>query len=308
MKTRISAALAVLLSLSAANAQKTKGPVWTTAEKAAAESADFLVQGEYAGKGVGVQIAALGEGKFYLSEFSGGLPGAGWDKSAPKVSTVDTAAANTATKSLERATRKSPTLGAKAPDGAVVLFDGKANDLMKGEVKDGLLWAGAQTKGEYGSFHMHLEFRLPFKPMAPPSSQDRGNSGIYIHHRYECQVLDSFGLVYDRDQIKLPLKSDPKQWCGCFYKFKAADTPMCLPPLTWQTYDIDFTAAKFEGDTKTANARITVKHNGVLIHDDVEMPKGTGAGGRKPEIAKGPIIFQGHGNPVAYRNIWLTEK
>ena len=92
--------------------------------------------------------------------------------------------------SLKKIARKSPTLGAKAPKGAVVLFDGKANPLIKGEVKGGLLWAGSETTGEYGDFHMHVEFRLPYKPSAPPSSQDRGNSGLYLQNRYEIQVLD----------------------------------------------------------------------------------------------------------------------
>ncbi|MED5259678.1 MAG: DUF1080 domain-containing protein, partial [Verrucomicrobiota bacterium] len=103
-------------------------------------------------------------------------------------------------------------------------------------------------------------------------------------------------------------KSDPKQWCGCFYKFKTADTPMCFPPLSWQTYDIDFQAPKFENGKKVADATITVKHNGVIIHDKVRLPKGTGAGGGRKEVPKGPIIFQGHGNPVFYRNIWIIPR
>ena len=84
---------------------------------------------------------------------------------------------------------------------------------------------------------------------------------------------------------------------------------MCLPPLTWQTYDIEFTAARFGKDgAKTSDAVITVLHNGVKIHDAVKLPKGTGIGGTRPEGAEGPIIFQGHGNPVAFRNIWILRK
>jgi hypothetical protein len=83
---------------------------------------------------------------------------------------------------------------------------------------------------------------------------------------------------------------------------------MCFPPLTWQTYDIDFEAAKFDGaGKKTKNAIITVKHNGVTIHDKVEINGETGGG--KPETsAPGPIQLQGHGNPVFYQNIWVIEK
>ena len=81
---------------------------------------------------------------------------------------------------------------------------------------------------------------------------------------------------------------------------------MCFPPLVWQTYDIDFEAAKFGADgKKTKNAVATVKHNGVLIHDKFEIDGSTGGG--KPEAATpGPIQLQGHGNPVFYRNIWVV--
>ena len=314
-----------LLSLIAAPAnaddkKKPSVPVWTDPEKAKAEDPDFSLQGEYvpstdhkAAK-QGLQAVALSDGQFLVGVFSGGLPGAGWDGAAPMYETLDRVAL---TEKLgggevwQRTSRESPTLGAKPPKRAVILFDGKPTDAVSGEVKDGLLWAGGQTKAEFGSFRLHVEFRLPYKPAALPSSQDRGNSGLYLQNRYETQVLDSFGLVYDREVLSdvLSLKSDPKQWCGCFYKFKAADTPMCFPPLTWQTYDIDFTAAKFGADgKKTANTRITVVHNGVRIHDDVELPKGTGAGGGREEVPRGPIVFQGHGNPIAYRNVWLEEK
>ncbi|MDG2122917.1 MAG: DUF1080 domain-containing protein, partial [Verrucomicrobiales bacterium] len=218
--------------------------VWTDPVKAKAEDPGFAVQGEYGRKAAGTQVVALGDGQFYISAYNGGLPGAGWDGSDPVTSTGDEAVVRAATEGMKMMERTSPTLGRVAPDGAVVLVDGKANDLVKGEVRDGVLWAGAQTTGEYGSFSLHVEFRLPYKPGVAPSSQDRGNSGLYLHNRYEVQVLDSFGLIYDREKIGLPAKSDPKQWCACLYRFKTADVPMCLPPLQWQTYDIEFTAAK----------------------------------------------------------------
>ena len=300
----------VLFLVSPAFGAKPTGQIWTDPKKAEAEDPDYTVQGEYVGKSIGVQVVALGKGRFYVSTFKGGLPGAGWDKSAPVVASTDQAGVLAATKGMEKAERTSPTGGRKAPAGADVLVGDKVDaTLVKGGEKDGYLWAGAQTVKEYGDFTMHLEFRLPYKPLAAVTSQDRGNSGIYLQNRYEVQVLDSFGLVYDREQVKLPIKSDPKQWCGCFYKFKTADTPMCLPPLKWQTYDIEFTAPKFDGaGVKTSNATITVAHNGVKIHDAVKLPKGTGAGGGRKEVPEGPIVFQGHGNPVAFRNVWILEK
>ena len=83
---------------------------------------------------------------------------------------------------------------------------------------------------------------------------------------------------------------------------------MCFPPLTWQTYDIDFTAAKFEGGKKIAHARMTVKLNGVAIHQDVEVPKSTTASPKKEGPEPGFVYIQNHGNPVRLRNIWVLPK
>ncbi|MBP35848.1 MAG: hypothetical protein CMP31_09525 [Roseibacillus sp.] len=303
------ASTAILLSSMALGA-KPGGPIWTDPARAAREDPDFSIQGEYAGKGIGVQIAALGDGNFYVSRFKGGLPGAGWDKSAPTVELAEKAGAEVAIGSCQKIHRQSPTLGKSPPKGADVLV-GETIDpkLLKGKGGKGVLSPPAQSVKDYGDFTMHLEFRLPYKPKSPLSSQDRGNSGVYLQNRYEVQVLDSFGLVYDRAHVKVKIRSDPRQWCGCFYRFKTADLPMCLPPLAWQTYDIDFTAPRFDGEgKKTADATITVLHNGVKIHNAVNLPKGTGIGGTRPEVPRGPIIFQGHGNPVGFRNVWILER
>ena len=309
MRILLSTVLALTLSQVCCAAQLNRGPIWTNPEKAAEESPDFLLQGEYTTTEKGYQVVALGKGQYHISVYQGGLPGGGWDRSKIKALRLDTAGVKKHLGEAERVERRSPTLGIKPPKGAIVLFDGTNADAWDhGKITDGLLESGSQTTQTFGDFKMHLEFRLPFKPETRPSSQDRGNSGIYTFNRYETQVLDSFGLDLDRRNWKEQPDSDPTQWCGCLYKFKLADTNMCFPPLTWQTYDIEFTAPRFDGTKKVANARITVYHNGVKIHDNVELPKGTGAGGMRPEIARGPIVLQGHGNPVRYRNIWLVEK
>jgi hypothetical protein len=192
--------------------------------------------------------------------------------------------------------RKSPTLGAKPPEGAIVLFDGSGVGEFPGAkmTEDKLLLAGAFSKREFGDFTLHVEFRTPFMPNA--TGQARGNSGVYLQNRYEIQVLDSFGLNGESNE------------CGGLYSLKAPAVNMCLPPLTWQTYDIDFTAAKFDGDKKTRNARATIRHNGVAIYDDMEIPSLTPGGASTEAPGRGPFQLQWHGNPVTYRNIWVVEK
>ena len=114
---------------------------------------------------------------------------------------------------------------------------------------------------------------------------------------FEVQVLDSFGLAGKHDE------------CGGIYTIKDPDVNMCFPPLQWQTYDIDFTAAKFDKEgKKTANARITVQHNGVLIHNNVELPKRTAASPLGEGAVPGFLHLQDHSNPVRYRNIWVVKK
>jgi len=282
--------------------------VWTDPAVAAREDPDFLVQGEYAGKDSGLRVAAIGEGRFYVTHYAGGLPGAGWDAGKVPNEMVDAAGVTKAAQEMKKVERESPTAGAKPPAGALVLFDGSPNALVQGKVSDGLLWAGAKTTKDYGSFKLHVEFREPYRPSEPLTSQNRGNSGMYLQDRYETQILDSFGLVFDKAQVGLPIKSDPKQWCASFYTFKTPDVPMCFPPLRWQTYDITFQAARFDAEgKKTQNTTISVLHNGVKIHDAVELPHGTGAASKRTEKPTGPIVFQDHGEPVAFRNVWLLE-
>ncbi|MEX2286301.1 MAG: DUF1080 domain-containing protein [Planctomycetaceae bacterium] len=285
---------------------------------------DFAIQGEYEGTigkaaKLGAQVIALVDGKFDAVLYEMGLPGAGWSgktKVELKGQTKDGKTAFTGKNftgtiadgvfrgkaednvafEMKKVERKSPTLGAKPPEGAVVLFDGTNVDQWEvGHLEEKiLLGVPAKTKSPFGSFTLHIEFRTPFMPVE--RGQDRGNSGVYLLDQYEVQVLDSFGLSGENNE------------CGGIYQIAKPAVNMCLPPLSWQTYDIDFTAAKFEGDKKVAPAVAVIQHNGVKIHE-LKLPHATPGGGRMDEHP-GPFFLQdhGHGDPVRYRNIWVVEK
>jgi len=201
---------------------------------------------------------------------------------------------------FKKTVRRSPTLGLKAPAAAIVLFDGSnADEWTKGRLDkaNGILntdGGDILTKRKFQNYTMHVEFMLPFRPAA--RGQGRGNSGFYQVHHYEVQILDSFGLDGKNNE------------CGGIYSKVEPTLNMCLPPLVWQTYDADFTNAVREGDKLVKKARLTLKLNGVVIHDDVEIPGPTGGHRSEPEGTPGPILLQGHGNPLQFRNIWIVEK
>jgi hypothetical protein len=288
---------------------------------------DFAVQGEYSGtfgqEKWGAQVVALGNGTFQAVFLPGGLPGDGWDGKTrfrwEGKSEADYTLFNTREPGwvaslsrgeitghdpggkafrLTKVQRQTPTAGLKAPEGAVVLFDGSGTDAWQGgqTTPEGYLVAGERTKKSFHDFTLHLEFRTPFKPLA--RGQSRGNSGVYLQGRYEIQILDSFGLEGAFNE------------CGAIYRQRKPDLNMCFPPLSWQTYDIDFQAARYDDvGNKTRNAVITVRHNGVPVHDHVEITGPTGGAARRPEAGTpAPISLQNHGNPVVFRNIWIVEK
>jgi len=195
--------------------------------------------------------------------------------------------------------RKSPTLGAKPPAGAVVLLayePGKAPSL---EAWKNQKWhrdpegfvrvirrsgGNSSTQTFAGPWRMHVEFMSPFQPTA--RSQGRGNSGVFPPGGREIQVLDSFGL-----------EGKPNE-CGGIYKSHPPRVNMCLPPLSWQTYDVEYHPGGKGADGKNEPAWYKVVHNGVVIHEKLNLGR----------ARTGTLNLQDHGNPVSYRNIWFVVR
>ena len=318
----------VITLVLAASLVQAKGPKISDPAKV---DKDYALQGEYTGmltddgekRKVGVQVIAQGEGKFQAVIYPGGLPGDGWHpKSSVKRATAELKDGQVVFKddsssgvlkenkliisdssgklmgTLARVVRKSSTLGKKPPAGATVLFDGSnVTGWKNGRMtEDKLLMEGTTSLEEFQDHQRHIEFRVPYQPQ--DRGQGRGNSGIYVQGRYEVQMLDSFGLAGKQNE------------CGGLYSVKDPDLNMCYPPLQWQTYDFQYTAARFDDQGKLVkHPRITVRHNGVVIHKDVELPgnRSTTAAPSKPGPAAGPIYLQNHGCPMRYRNIWAVK-
>jgi hypothetical protein len=306
--------------------KKEPPPTFTDPEQA---GLDYRFQGEYVGTVGGkdklaAQVIARGDGNFEIVFLPGGLPGEGWDgktkhKAAakhrpdktprpvadvtskdgwsgmiivlPKSSNISGKTPQGDEFNLVHVERKSKTLGAPPPKGAIVLFDHskELDEWKNGKLsEDGFLLKNATTKKTFRDFTLHIEFRLPFMPKS--KGQGRANSGVHPQGRDEIQVLDSFGLDSKKDD------------CAAIYGETAPSINMNYPPLTWQTYDVVYKAARFDNDGKVlAQPRITLYHNGVKVHDDVEIKA-------KANPKPGPLHMSEHGNPVVYRNIWIVPE
>jgi hypothetical protein len=307
--------------------------LWAGETFTSAEAAGLIydLQGEYlgvlesVGSGVsdgtwGAQVIAKNMEELQVHLLQGGLPGDGFKERTPtrkcsakvsdkiargggegfmvevrggELAVFDASARKLGT--LSKLRRESKTLGMEPPKDAIVLFDGSnADHFQNGKmIEEKYLGVGCTSRETFQSHRLHIEFRTPFQPA--DSGQGRGNSGVYVQGRYELQVLDSFGLTGENNE------------CGGIYQISQPRVNMCYPPLSWQTYDIDFVAPEFDGEgKKTKNARITIRHNGVVIHDDLELPRGTPGGVSGESREPGPLFLQDHGNPVAFRNIWVV--
>ncbi len=203
---------------------------------------------------------------------------------------------------LAKVPLRSPTLGAKPPAGATVLFDGKTFDAWQHSDGRAVTWervgdamqvvtaltrankeAGLggtiQTRARFGSMRFHMEFRYPVE--AETSGQGRGNSGLFLWPIGEVQTLNSY--------------TTPNYWdeCGAFYRRVPAKVDAAGPPLEWQTYDVD---VELQDDDKGV---VTVRLNGRILHNRMVAPCGA------KDLSIG---LQDHGNPMQFRNIWLVEE
>ena len=198
-----------------------------------------------------------------------------------------------------------------APADAIVLFDGR--DLgrwtdAKGQparwkVENGYMevvpkTGGIRTVDGYGDCQLHVEWMAPSP--AKGTGQDRGNSGVFLMDTYEVQVLDCYGNKTYADGTAAAI----------YGQFPPA-VNACRPPGEWQAYDIVFHRPRFASDgTLASPARMTVFHNGIVVHDGAVLTGPTAHKARPPYKAHAvrlPISLQDHDHPVRFRNIWLRE-
>ncbi|MCK4921876.1 MAG: DUF1080 domain-containing protein [Bacteroidales bacterium] len=204
-----------------------------------------------------------------------------------------------------------PGEGSNPPSDAFVLFDGKDLSLWIGDndkepawdINNGVLTVkpgtgGIRTRQAFGDCQLHIEWKTPAKVKG--EGQGRGNSGIFFMGQYEIQILDNYNnRTYSNGQA------------GSVYKDHAPLVNACKAPDEWQSYDIVFTAPKFDEDgTLLKEARFTVFHSGILIHNNVKVMGMTafiGLHSYTPHLDRLPLGLQDHGNLVSFRNIWIRE-
>ncbi|MDO5308677.1 MAG: DUF1080 domain-containing protein [Planctomycetia bacterium] len=195
-----------------------------------------------------------------------------------------------------------PTYFQPAPSDAIVLFDGKNLDAWRPtewKIVDGVVECTSgtfATKEEFGAFQLHLEWLSPANFEGDWGNQ--GNNGVLLLGCYEIQIFDSFKI-----------NNYPDGACGSVYGQTPPLVNACTPAGNWQTYDIYFTPAKFDGDKEIAPPRVTVIQNGIMVQNNQEIYGRTThfnlPSPNRP--GKGPIVLSGHGCPVRFRNIWIRS-
>jgi hypothetical protein len=195
---------------------------------------------------------------------------------------------------------------APVPEDAIVLFGG---DIVKGmekwqpsqwKVEQEEIVAGAgslRSKEEFGDMQLHVEWMAPADWEGP--WYNRGNNGVLLMGLYEIQIFDSYNE-----------KLYPDGQAAAVYAQTPPMVNACRKPGEWQSYDIVFTAPRWDGDRLISPPRITMHHNGVLVHLNQEIYGETGhkvIPGKRSRASVGPLILAGHDCPVRFRNIWLRK-
>jgi hypothetical protein len=200
----------------------------------------------------------------------------------------------------------------QAPSDAIVIFDGSSlNNFVSARTGQNAEWTvengvmtvapgkgDIQTKMGFGDMQLHIEWTAP--TVIKGEGQGRGNSGIFLMSHYEVQVLDSYeSRTYSNGQA------------GSIYKQHPPLVNAMKAPGDWNTYDIYFTAPKFNADGMVISpARVTVVHNGILVQNNVEIKGPTeyiGIPNYKAHPEELPIKLQDHGDLVSFRNIWVRK-
>ncbi|MBN1395687.1 MAG: DUF1080 domain-containing protein [Pirellulales bacterium] len=200
----------------------------------------------------------------------------------------------------------------RPPDGAIVLFDG--TDFSQWEkafaddadttidaklIEDGafnILKTGwIRTKRHFRDFQFHVEWATPEK--ADGTNLDWGNSGVFFHGQYELQILESYENKVYADGM-----------AGAIYGQTPPSANAARRPGRWQSFDVAFIAPRFDGEKLLSPAYITVRWNGVLVHERTEI-MGSTRHLTFPNYryfeSTGPIVLQPHRSAVRFRNIWI---
>ncbi len=224
---------------------------------------------------------------------------------------------------LKRVNVEVPSMNKQAPKNAIVLFDGKDLSAFKTRfrgkevpmswiIKDGSMtvdlkkkeskYADIATKRVFdGPVFLHLEFMTPCNYSKP--RVERSNSGVFFFNTYEIQILDSFGSEGYWDET------------GSVYRQIPPQANASLEPGVWQTMDIEFYPAVYEGKKLVREPMFSVWHNGVKVQSQSPAkfptrlhPKQGAQFDISKHTLKGDVSIQGHGAEILFRNIWIIEK
>jgi len=149
------------------------------------------------------------------------------------------------------------------------------------------------TKKAYRDFRLHIEFLV---------NNPRGNSGVYLHNRYEIQIMDGDKTSHGMGAVINESESPYDAYNGVG---------------KWNAYDINFRAARFKNGKRVENAMLTMYFNGVKAHVNQSISQvwgGANSGidggnddGKGITDTPGGLKLQCEGHDVRYRNAWIRE-